>query len=181
MKLTDEQSTELLQTLKIRFEANPERHKGIVWSDVEKKLAADGTKLWSLFEMERTGGEPDVVGQESGGYIFFDCSPQSPQGRRNLCYDDEALEARKKFKPEGSAAAMASQMGISLLTEEEYRFLQTLGEYDTKTSSWIQTPDDIRALGGALFADYRYGQAFVYHNGADSYYSARGFRGSLRV
>ena len=183
MNLSAEKSAELLETLKTRFEANLERHKSISWAEVEKRLASNKEKLWSLFEMERTGGEPDVVGLDdmTGEYLFFDCSKESPKGRRSLCYDREALESRKKFKPENSATDIAAAMGITLLTEEEYRFLQTLGEYDTKTSSWILTPSDIRELGGALFADYRYGKVFVYHNSADSYYSARGFRGSLRV
>ena len=159
------------------------RHEGIDWGSVQAKLEANPKKLWSVHEMERTGGEPDVVGldRKTNGYIFYDCSPESPQGRRSLCYDREAWESRKKNKPDGNAVDMAAAMGIELLTEEEYRELQKLGEFDTKTSSWVKTPADIRELGGALFCDRRYDTVFVYHNGAQSYYAARGFRGSLRV
>lgn len=176
---------ELLNVLKARFEKNRNRHEGLDWAKVQAKLDADssGAKLWSLDEMERTGGEPDVVGydKKTGEYIFYDCSAESPKGRRSICYDHEALESRKEHKPENSAIGMATDMGIEILTEEQYRALQQLGKFDTKTSSWIKTPADIRKLGGAIFADYRYGKVFVYHNGAESYYGARGFRGSLRV
>ncbi len=179
---------ELLKTLKVRFEKNMNRHKGIDWVKVEAKLEAnpDGyrdEKLWSLDEMEMTGGEPDVVGydKKTGEYIFYDCSAESPKGRRSICYDHEALEARKEHKPENSAIEMASEMGIEVLTEEQYRELQKLGEFDKKTSSWVKTPSEIRELGGALFCDRRYDKVFLYHNGAESYYAARGFRGSLRV
>jgi len=176
---------ELLNTLKARFEKNMNRHKGIEWATVEAKLnttPGEG-KLWSLNEMERTGGEPDVVGydKKTGTFIFYDCSAESPNGRRSVCYDPEALEARKENKPKNSALGMAADMGIEILTEEQYRYLQTLGKFDTKTSSWIKTPAEIRKLGGAIFADWRYGQVFVYHNGAESYYAARAFRGSLTV
>ncbi|HET9220219.1 MAG TPA: DUF4256 domain-containing protein [Terriglobia bacterium] len=183
MKLGSEQRQELLRTLKTRFEKNMNRHKGLEWAKVQAKLEANTQKLWSLHEMERTGGEPDVVGQDkkTGEYIFYDCSAESPRGRRSICYDREALEARKEHKPESSAMDMATAMGIELLTEEQYRDLQIFGNFDTKTSSWLKTPSDIRKLGGAIFADYRYGKVFVYHNGAESYYAARGFRGSLRV
>lgn len=176
-------SEKLLEILKARFEANMKRHKGIEWANVEKKLKAHSTKLNSLSQMEETGGEPDIVGydKKADEYVFYDCSAESPAGRRSLCYDREALEARKANKPKNSAIDMAAEMGIELLTEDEYRQLQELGEFDTKTSSWIKTPADIRKLGGALFCDRRYNQVFVFHNGADSYYSARGFRGSLRV
>ena len=182
-KLSPEQREELLRTLKARFEKNMNRHKGLEWAPVLARLEANTEKLWSVLEMERTGGEPDVVGHDkkTGEYIFYDCSAESPAGRRSLCYDRAALEARKANKPENSALDMAAAMGIELLTEEEYRALQKLGEFDTKTSSWVQTPAEIRELGGALFCDRRYGHVFVYHNGADSYYAARGFRGSLRV
>ena len=182
-KLSPQQREVLLRTLKVRFENNMNRHKGLEWSKVEAKLEADADKLWSLSEMERTGGEPDVVGQDkkTGEYIFYDCSAESPKGRRSVCYDREALEARKENKPKDSAMNMAAAMGIDLLTEEEYRELQTLGEFDTKTSSWVKTPSNIRKLGGALFCDRRYDTVFVYHNGAESYYAARGFRGWLRV
>ena len=182
-KLSPEQSKELLKTLKTRFEKNSNRHKGSNWPAIQAKLEANAGKLWSLNEMERTGGEPDVVGydKKAGEYIFYDCSAESPKGRRSLCYDREALEARKEFKPADSAVNMAAAMGIELLTEEQYRELQKLGNFDTKTSSWITTPADIRKLGGALFCDRRYNTVFVYHNGAESYYAARGFRGSLRV
>ena len=174
---------DLLRTLQARFEENMHRHEGLAWADVAARLESDQDGMRSLREMERTGGEPDVIGQdeETGRYVFCDCSAESPEGRRSLCYDREALEARKKQKPQGSAVAMAEAMGIDLLTEEEYRELQKLGEFDTKTSSWIRTPSAIRALGGALFCDRRYDTVFVYHNGAQSYYAARGFRGSRRV
>ncbi len=174
---------DLLKTLKIRFEKNMSRHNGLVWADVQANLEAEPAKLWSLNEMERTGGEPDVAGfdKETNEYIFIDCSAESPAGRRSLCYDREALEARKENKPADSALGMAAAMGIELLTEADYKGLQKIGQFDAKTSSWIRTPEDIRKLGGALFADYRYGCVFVYHNGAESYYGARGFRGILRV
>lgn len=177
------QREELLRTLKVRFEKNLNRHKGLEWAEVQAKLEADPEKLWSLNEMERTGGEPDVVGydKKTGEYIFYDCSAESPKGRRSLCYDREALESRKEHKPENNAIDMAAAMGIELLTEEQYRELQKLGNFDEKTSSWVKTPSDIRELDGALFCDRRYGNVFVYHNGASSYYAARGFRGSLRV
>lgn len=182
-QLSPEEQEELLKVLKARFEKNINRHKSLEWSKVQAKLKADGIKLLSLNEMERTGGEPDVVGYDNktGEYIFFDCSAESPKGRRSLCYDREALESRKEHKPADSAVDMAEDMGIELLTEEEYRELQELGDFDTKTSSWLKTPSDIRKLGGAIFADYRYGHVFVYHNGAESYYAVRGFRGSLKV
>ncbi|OLS36765.1 DUF4256 domain-containing protein [Bacillus sp. MRMR6] len=182
-ELALEQREGLLSALKARFEKNMHRHNGLEWAKVQEKLDANSEKLWSLFEMERTGGEPDVIGydQETGEYIFYDCSVESPKGRRSVCYDHEALEARKKHKPETSAMEMAASMGIELLTEEQYRALQKLDKFDMKTSSWVQTPSDIRKLGGALFCDWRYGHVFLYHNGADSYYGARGFRGSLRV
>ena len=174
---------ELLSELKTRFEENMNRHKGLEWAKVQAKLEANTEKLWSLNEMERTGGESDVVGHDkkTGEYIFYDCSAESPKGRRNVCYDREGLEARKAFKPENNAIDMAASMGIELLTEEQYRELQKLGNFDTKTSSWVKTPADIRRLGGAVFCDRRYDTVFVYHNGAESYYAARGFRGSLRV
>ena len=182
-KLSSEQRAELLKTLKARFEKNMNRHKGLEWAKVQARLEADAKKLWSLNEMETTGGEPDVVGydKKTGEYIFYDCSAESPKGRRSVCYDREALEARKEHKPQNSAVAMATDMGIELLTEEQYRELQQLGNFDLKTSSWVTTPADIRKLGGALFCDRRYNQVFLYHNGADSYYAARGFRGSLRI
>lgn len=181
-KLSAEERDELLATLKARFEKNPKRHEGISWEDVEAKLRKSAAKLWSLREMERTGGEPDVIAQdEDGRFLFVDCSAQSPKGRRSVCYDDEALKSRKEHKPKDSAVNMAKAMGIELLTEEEYRRLQELGEFDTTTSSWIRTPARIRKLGGALFCDRRYDTVFVYHNGAESYYAARGFRGILRV
>jgi hypothetical protein len=181
--LSRQQREELLGTLKTRFEKNMNRHKGLEWARVRAKLEADADKLWSLHEMERTGGEPDVIGHDSktGEYIFCDCSAESPKGRRSVCYDREALESRKEHKPEDNAMDMAAAMGIELLTEEQYRALQKLGNFDTKTSSWVKTPSDIRRLGGALFCDRRYDTVFVYHNGAESYYAARGFRGSLRV
>jgi hypothetical protein len=177
------QREELLKTLKARFEKNMNRHKGLVWAEVQAKLEANTKKLRSLDEMETAGGEPDVVGydKKTGEYIFYDCSAESPKGRRSVCYDREALESRKEHKPKNNAVDMAAAMGIELLTEEQYRALQKLGNFDTKTSSWLKTPPDIRKLGGALFADFRYDHVFVYHNGAQSYYAARGFRGSLRV
>src|SRR4030088_3019190 len=181
--LSPEQHEELLGELKPRLEKTPSRHKGLEWAQVQTKLEANAEKLWSLNEMERTGGEPDVVGHDkkTGEYIFYDCSADSPKGRRSICYDGEALESRKEHKPKDSAAGMAAAMGIELLTEEQYRELQKLGNFDTKTSSWVKTPSDIRKLGGALFCDRRYDTVFVYHNGAESYYAARAFRGSLRV
>jgi len=181
--LSKKQREELLRTLQARFQTNMPRHKGLVWGEVEDKLQANDEKLKSLSEMERTGGEPDVVGQDkkTGEYIFYDCSAESPKERRSLCYDREALESRKEHKPKDNAIAMAAAMGIELLTEEQYRELQKLGEFDAKTSSWVKTPADIRKLGGALFCDRRYDTVFVYHNGAESYYAARGFRGWLRV
>jgi hypothetical protein len=182
-KLSAEQRKELLALLKARFEKNMKRHEGVDWADVQERLAKDAGKLWSLHEMERTGGEPDVVGrmEATGEFIFVDCSAESPKGRRSVCYDAEALEARKEHKPADSAMNMAETMGIELLSEEEYRKLQQLGEFDTKTSSWVKTPSRIRKLGGALFCDRRYDTVFLYHNGAQSYYAARGFRGALRV
>jgi hypothetical protein len=182
-ELTAKQSTDLLKVLKSRFEKNMVRHNVLTWSSIEKKLSAAPGKLWSLSEMERTGGEPDAIGQDkkSGQYIFFDCSAESPAGRRSLCYDLEALESRKEHKPKNNAVSMASSMGIELLTEDQYRELQKLGKFDTKTSSWLETPSAIRKLGGAIFGDCRFGRVFVYHNGAESYYAARGFRGSLKV
>src|SRR5690625_1075813 len=182
-ELSQEQREELLDTLKTRFEKNMHRHEELVWDTVQAKLADHPEKLWSLFEMERTGGEPDVVAYSStkDEYTFYDCAAESPKGRSSVCYDREGLESRKKYKPENNAIDMATDMGIELLTEEQYRALQELGDFDTKTSSWIQTPSDIRKLGGALFCDYRYEHVFVYHNGASSYYGVRGFRGSLMV
>ena len=171
----------LLQVLEARFEKNMRRHSGIAWAKVRAKLEGNPDALRSLHEMEATGGEPDVIGQDGGQFIFCDCSAESPVGRRSACYDGEALEARKENKPANSAVEMAAAMGIDLLTEEQYRDLQKLGDFDTKTSSWVRTPSEVRALGGALFCDRRYGKVFVYHNGAQSYYAARGFRGSLRV
>ena len=182
-ELPPEQREELLTTLKTRFEKNMNRHKGLEWAKVQSKLEAHPEKLWSLNEMERTGGEPDVVGfdKKTGEYIFVDSSAESPKGRRSLCYDREALESRKEHKPKDSAMNMAATMDIELLTEEQYRELQKLGNFDATTSSWVKTPADIRKLGGALFCDRRFGHVFVYHNGAESYYAARAFRGSLRV
>jgi len=182
-ELSAERRKEVLGTLEARFEKNLNRHKGLEWAKVQAKLEANAEKLWSLYEMERTGGEPDVVGhdQKTGEHIFYDCSAQSPKGRRSVCYDREALESRKEYKPADSAMDMAAAMGIELLTEEQYRELQKLGNFDTTTSSWVKTPSDIRKLGGALFCDRRFDTVFVYHNGAETYYAARGFRGSLRV
>jgi len=182
-ELSPEQREELLRVLKARFEKNMNRHKGLEWTKVQAKLEANTEKLWSLNEMERTGGEPDVVGhdEKTGEYIFYDCSAESPKDRRSLCYDREGLDSRKENKPENNVIDMATALGIELLSEEQYRELQKLGNFDTKTSSWVKTPSDIRKLGGAIFCDRRYGTVFVYHNGADSYYAARGFRGSLRV
>ncbi|RYG41598.1 DUF4256 domain-containing protein [bacterium] len=181
--LSPEGREELLKTLKARFEKNVNRHLGLQWADILAKLEADPEKLWSLHEMERTGGEPDVVGRDAatGETVFYDCSPETPKGRRSLCYDREALEARKEFKPGDSAVDMAAAMGIELLSEDQYRELQNLGEFDLKTSSWLRTPTKIRRLGGAIFGDRRYDTVFTFHNGADSYYASRGFRGSLRV
>ena len=183
MELSPKQREELLSALKARFEKNRNRHKGLEWAEVQAKLEANTKKLWSLNEMERTDGEPDVIGQdkETGEYIFCDCSAESPKGRRSICYDREALESRKEHRPDNSAVDMAAAMGIEILTEEQYRELQKLGSFDMKTSSWIKTPDNIRKLGGALFGDRRYDTVFVYHNGAESYYASRGFRGLLRV
>ena len=181
--LSLEQREEILGALKARFEKNMNRHKGLGWAKIQAKLEANTEKLWSLHEMERTGGEPDVVGHDknTGEYIFFDCSAESPKGRRSLCYDREALESRKENKPKDNAIDMAAAIGIELLTEELYRELQRLGNFDTKTSSWVKTPPDVRKLGGALFCDRRFDTVFLYHNGAESYYAARAFRGSLRV
>ncbi|HWJ79232.1 MAG TPA: DUF4256 domain-containing protein [Niallia sp.] len=182
-ELSQEQSEEILSTLKGRFEKYMNRHEGLAWVKVQEKLVTNTEKLWSLYEMERTEGEPDVIGydQELDEYIFCDCSAESPKGRRSVCYDRDALESRKKNKPENSAMDMANEMGIEMLTEEQYRELQKLGNFDLKTSSWVKTPEDIRKLGGAIFCDKRYNTVFMYHNGADSYYAARGFRGSIRV
>ncbi len=182
-QLSSAQREELLKALKTRFEKNINRHKGLAWAKIQAKLEASPEKLWSLHEMERTGGEPDVIGydKKTGEYIFFDCAAESPKDRRSICYDREALESRKEHKPKNSAAGMAADMGIELLTEEQYRELQQLGKFDTKTSSWVKTPAAIRKLGGALFCDRRYDTVFTYHNGAESYYAARGFRGSLKV
>jgi|SRR5579862_4272556 len=181
--LSAEQSDEILKALRTRFEKNMNRHQGLGWDKVQSKLEATPDKLWSVSEMERTGGEPDVVAHDkkTGEHIFFDCSPESPKDRRSLCYDRDALDSRKEAKPKNSAMDLALTMGIELLTEEQYRELQMLGEFDTKTSSWVKTPADMRKLGGALFADRRFGRVFFYHNGAESYYAARGFRGALRV
>ncbi len=182
-KLSPEQREQLLETLKARFEKNMKRHKGLKWAKIKTKLESTTEKLWSLSEMERTGGEPDVVGQDkkTGEYIFFDCSTETPNGRTSVCYDRESQEARKEHKPENNAVDMAQSMGIELMTEEQYLELQKLGDFDTKTSSWLKAPVAIRKLGGGLFGDRRFGRAFVYHNGAQSYYAARGFRGFLRV
>lgn len=182
-KLSPPRRTELLEIFKQRFQANAQRHRGVRWEAVLARLEGGGDKLWSLDAMEASGGEPDVVGQDgkSGEYLFFDCSAQSPKGRRSLCYDQEALAARKEHKPKDSAVSVADAMGVALLTEEQYRLLQQLGEFDTTTSSWIATPAEVRRLGGALFCDRRFDKVFVYHNGAESYYSARGFRAALRV
>jgi hypothetical protein len=182
-ELSQDKREELLRVLKARFEKNMNRDKGLEWSEVQAKLDANTEKLWSLNEMERTGGEPDVVRQDkkTGEYVFYDCSAESPKGRRSLCYDREALESRKEFKPKDTAMDMAAAMGIEILTEEQYRELQKLGNFDTKTSSWVKTPNEIRKLGGAVFCDRRYDHVFLYHNGAESYYGVRGFRGSLRV
>lgn len=183
IELSSKQRVELIKTLKTRFEQNMNRHKGFEWAKVEVKLLSDIKKLWSLSEMERTSGEPDVVGfdKATNEFIFFDCSTESPKDRRSLCYDNEALESRKENKPQGSALGMASEMGIDILNEQQYRELQKLGNFDNKTSSWLKTPSDIRKLGGAIFGDYRYATVFIYHNGAESYYAARGFRGFLKV
>lgn len=182
-ELSPEQHEALINALRARFEKNMNRHEGLEWAQVQAKLEANTEKPWSLNEMERTGGEPDVVGfdKKAGEFIFYDCSAESPTGRRSVCYDREALESRKEHQPENNALDMAAAMGIELLTEEEYRELQQLGNFDTKTSSWVKTPSEIRKLGGALYGDFRYGNVFVYHNGAQSYYSARAFRGKLRV
>jgi hypothetical protein len=181
--LNAKQRQDLIATLKSRFEKNPRRHEKLEWAELQARLEANPEKLWSVHEMERTGGEPDVVGRDrkTGEFIVYDCSPESPKGRRSVCYDRAALDARKEHKPKDSAMDMAAAMGIELLTEEQYRELQKLGEFDTKTSSWVKTPAEIRKLGGAIFCDRRYDTVFVYHNGAESYYAARGFRGSLRV
>ena len=183
VSLSKKQRDEILETLKARFEKNMSRHKGLEWARVEAKLEANAEKLWSLSEMERTGGEPDVVAYDktTGEYIFYDCAEETPKGRRSLCYDREALNSRKENKPKGSAMDMAVTMGVELLTEEQYRELQKLGNFDTKTSSWVKTPSDIRKLGGALFCDRRFNTVFLYHNGAETYYAARGFRGAVRV
>lgn len=182
-ELSAGQREEVLDLLKVRFEKNMSRHKGLEWSKIQARLESNSEKLWSLSEMAKTGGEPDVVGydKKTGEFIFFDCAAESPKGRRSVCYDREALQSRKEHKPASNAIEMATAMGIELLTEDQYRELQKLGDFDAKTSSWVQTPSDIRKLGGALFCDRRYGHVFVYHNGAESYYGARGFRGSLRV
>lgn len=183
MKLSPDQSKVLLGVLKSRFEKNMVRHPGLDWKKIQLKLEANPEKLWSLNEMERTGGEPDVIGfdEKTGDFVFFDCSPETPAERRNLCYDRQALDARKEHKPANSALDMAEEMGIEILSEEQYRVLQSLGKFDTKTSSWLRTPPEIRKLGGAIFGDRRYDHVFTYHNGADSYYGVRGFRGSLRA
>lgn len=182
-ELSADESDQLLSILKKRFEKNRNRHIGLDWDKIQSKLETSPEKLWSLNEMEKTGGEPDVVGHDEkrDEYIFYDCSAESPKGRRSLCYDREALDSRKEFKPENSAMDLAAEMGVEILTEQEYRELQQLGNFDTKTSSWIITPSDIRKLGGAIFADFRYANVFIYHNGASSYYAVRGFRASLRV
>jgi hypothetical protein len=182
-KLSKSQREDLLQKLKARFEQNMNRHKDLAWDSVQARLEADSAKLWSVYEMERTGGEPDVVGYErkTGAVIFCDCSAESPKGRRSICYDHEGLESRKEHKPDGNAVDMAARMGVEILTEEQYRDLQKLGAFDVKTSSWVRTPEAIRKLGGALFCDRRYGHVFLYHNGPQSYYAVRGFRGCLKV
>ena len=183
MELTEEHIEKLLKTLKTRFQKHMNRHKGIEWEEVEARLLSNPEKLWSLNEMEVTEGEPDVIGrdEQTGEYIFADCSAESPKGRRSICYDHEALESRKEYKPKNSAVGMAAEMGIKVLNEEEYRDLQRLGKFDAKTSSWVETPAEIRKLGGAIFGDWRFGRVFIYHNGAESYYGARGFRGMLKV
>lgn len=183
INLSTEQREELLNTLKARFEKNMNRHKGLEWTQVEAKVKANIEKLWSLYEMERTGGEPDVVGydKKTEEYIFYDCSAESPKGRRSICYDRKGLESRKEHKPDNNAIDMAADMGIALLTEEQYRRLQQLGKFDLRTSSWVKTPENIRQLGGAIFCDRRYDNVFMYHNGAQSYYASRGFRGLLKV
>lgn len=182
-KLSIEQHEQILQTLQVRFEKNMYRHQGLLWEEIQRRLESNPEKLWSLYEMERTGGKPDVItlNENEDMYIFYDCSAESPKGRRSVCYDQEALEARKQHKPKNSAIAMANSMGIAILTEEQYRALQHVIKFDLKSSSWVATPSNIRKLGGALFCDRRYDTVFVYHNGADSYYAARGFRGSLKV
>ena len=182
-EFSPEQREELLRVLKARFEKNMNRHKGLEWAKVQDRLQASTEKLWSLYQMERTGGEPDLVAHDkkTGEFIFYDCSAESPKGRRSVCYDREALESRKEHKPENNAMDLAAAIGVEILTEEQYRDLQKLGNFDTKTSSWVKTPSAIRKLGGALFCDRRYDTVFVYHNGAESYYAARAFRGSLRV
>ncbi|TGK87925.1 DUF4256 domain-containing protein [Leptospira noumeaensis] len=182
-KLSQKQSEEIIKELKIRFDKNKSRHPDIEWNKIESKLETNPDKLWSLYEMEKTGGEPDIVGydKKTNEYIFYDCSPETPKERRSICYDRKALDSRKENKPKSSALEMAAAMGIQLLTEEEYKELQKIGTFDAKTSSWILTPSNIRNLGGALFADFRYGTVFIYHNGAESYYAVRGFRGSLRL
>ena len=182
-QLLPNQSLEITETLKLRFKTNMQRHKGVEWSKVEARLKSNAHKMWSLFEMEKTGGEPDVVwfDKKTGECIFYDCSPESPAGRRSLCYDQEALDLRKEHKPKSNAMYMAAMMGIEILSETQYRQLQAIGEFDLKTSSWVKTPDEIRKLGGALFCDRRYNTVFLYHNGAESYYAARGFRGLLRI
>lgn len=182
-KLSSAEQADLLNTLKTRFEKHLERHAGIEWANVRAKLETTPEKLWALAEMEKSGGEPDVTAfdKKSGEFTFCDCAPESPKGRRSICYDREGLDSRKEFKPEGNAVDMAEQMGIELLTEEQYRELQKIGKFDLKTSSWVRTPDDVRKLGGAIFMDNRYGRVFVYHNGASSYYAVRGFRGTLKV
>ncbi|MCX2493912.1 DUF4256 domain-containing protein [Pedobacter sp. PF22-3] len=181
--LSTDQTQGLLEKLKTRFEKNMNRHKGLEWLNILNKLEADPQKLWALNEMEETGGEPDVIDfdEKTGAYLFFDCTAESPKGRRSLCYDAEALASRKEFKPKDSAIKLANKWGVELLTETQYHYLQQFGTFDTKSSSWIKTPDDIRKLGGALFCDYRYGKVFTYHNGAESYYAARGFRACLSV
>lgn len=182
-ELSPEERKALFGVLKTRFENNKNRHKGLEWSSVQTKLEANPNKLWSLSEMEKTGGEPDVMGYDlkTDEYVFFDCSPETPKGRRSICYDREALDARKEFKPSNNAIDMAAEMGIEILTKEQYRELQSFGPFDTKSSSWIKTPEEIRKLGGALYSEYRYGTVFLYHNGAQSYYAVRGFRGSLKI